>query len=407
MDRITHLRIKNVRAIESLDLELSRLTVLIGENGAGKSTILECLEVLRKVTDARFLEPFSATHQGLFGLLRKGATTMTLGVVIQDEAGVLPALDYEFTLESYGSGAVIDQERLFVSGDGTPRAVITRESDSTRVVGEDGVVFSIPKSALAPAGRLVLPSFGMTPPHSAIGRVLTVLERIEVHLGFDTVASWAARSYQTPQTIRGSIGLFTAPRLSLLGTNLANAWNALKNRESAHWAETMSLVQLGLGDNVDTVMIPTDAGGGAIALALKLVEFNAPILASSLSDGQLAWLAFVAMVRLNEDRSLLAIDEPELHLHPQLLAALMALLSKLKSPAPVLLSTHSDKVLELLDDPADAVRVCALTAGHRATVTRVDAEALGPWLERFRDFGALRASGYLDRVLRQGTGAEP
>jgi recombinational DNA repair ATPase RecF len=53
MDRITRLRIENVRAIEFVDLVLGwPLTVLIGENGSGKSTILECLELLRKVAGA-------------------------------------------------------------------------------------------------------------------------------------------------------------------------------------------------------------------------------------------------------------------------------------------------------------------------------------------------------------------
>lgn len=55
MDRITRVRIRNVRAIVSLDLELTQpITVLIGENGSGKSTILECLELLRRAADPNF-----------------------------------------------------------------------------------------------------------------------------------------------------------------------------------------------------------------------------------------------------------------------------------------------------------------------------------------------------------------
>ncbi|MEZ4267043.1 MAG: AAA family ATPase [Myxococcota bacterium] len=39
MDRVTRIRIENVRAIVSADIEVScPFTVLIGENGAGKST---------------------------------------------------------------------------------------------------------------------------------------------------------------------------------------------------------------------------------------------------------------------------------------------------------------------------------------------------------------------------------
>lgn len=41
---VSRVRIKNFRAIQSLDLQLARQTVLIGPNGAGKSTVLRALE---------------------------------------------------------------------------------------------------------------------------------------------------------------------------------------------------------------------------------------------------------------------------------------------------------------------------------------------------------------------------
>ena len=56
MDRITRLRIQNVRAFEDVTIDLSAgVTVLIGENGAGKSTIIECLELLQRVPEQRFM----------------------------------------------------------------------------------------------------------------------------------------------------------------------------------------------------------------------------------------------------------------------------------------------------------------------------------------------------------------
>jgi predicted ATPase len=141
-----------------------------------------------------------------------------------------------------------------------------------------------------------------------------------------------------------------------------------------------------------------DAGGGYVGLALKRADLAEPIPASNLSDGQLAWLAFVALARLNPGRSLLAVDEPEQHLHPSLLGRVVTMLASLPGGAPVVLSTHSDRVLELLDDPADAVRVCSLV-GSRADVSRIDAGELPRWLQQFGDLGQLRAAGYLSRVL--------
>lgn len=104
------------------------------------------------------------------------------------------------------------------------------------------------------------------------------------------------------------------------------------------------------------------------------------------------------MAHLNTNRSLLIVDEPELHMHPSLLGRVVALLSTLPGGASVILSTHSDRVLEMLDQPADAVRVCALE-GSRAVVSQIDASELPRWLERFGDLGQIRASGYLPRLL--------
>ena len=70
--------------IESIDLEISRpLTVLIGENGSGKSTVVECLE-----------------------LLRKAAADLSLGVRVEDAAAELVDLGRVRRREEPRPGAV-------------------------------------------------------------------------------------------------------------------------------------------------------------------------------------------------------------------------------------------------------------------------------------------------------------
>lgn len=401
MDRIATVRIRNVRAIEHVELDLNRpITVLIGENGAGKSTVLECLELLRKAAEPNFMAQFYAQHRGMSGLLRKGTVGLGLVVVIEDDEGKLPRIEYLFALGSGAAGAVGLAERLKVHPADPaerPTVVLNRAlSQATLFEGSDK------QAPIAPGAikhdQLLISSFGNLPPHPAITRVLNALRGIEVHLPFDTTASWAARAYQLTRSGRSSTMLLPAERLDLLGYNLANAWSELKNGPSALWEEALGLVRLGLGEHIDSVVLRADPGGGQVALALTVTGLNEPILATDLSDGQLTWLAFIALTRLNQGRSLLAIDEPELHLHPALLGRVMSMLTNLPGGAPVVVCTHSDRVLELLDDPAAAVRVCSLSSG-RAEVSRLDAETLPRWLEQFGDLGQLRAAGYLPRVV--------
>jgi len=393
MDRITKIRIRNVRAIEAVTLDLSRpLTVLIGENGSGKSTILECLEILKKSAQSTFFDAFFTIHRGMPGLLRKGATDLSLGVRIESDEPEGDQLDYSFTLRQVGGVLSIASESLVNARDGFK--ILYDHGTGLRVyTGRDWT--DVPRSGTG----LGISTFGLVAPDSRIDRVLAALRGIEVHLPFDSRASWAARTYQRPETLRAANTLFPADRLSLLATNLSNAWAELRSREEAHWSETLSLTKLGLGDRLDSVVITPDPGGGNVYLALRFKDLAAPVLAADLSDGQLSWLAFVAMARLGSGRSLLAVDEPELHLHPALLGRVVSMLANLPGGAPVLLSTHSDRVLEVLDDPADAIRVCALQ-GSRASLSRIDAAELPKWLDEYGDIGQLRAAGYLPRVLK-------
>lgn len=402
MDRVTRVRIKNVRAIESVDLELGHpVTVLIGENGSGKSTILECLEVLRKAAEPGFMAQLYAQHRGMPGLLRKGASALELGVVIEDDAGELPRIEYAFALAPRVAGAVVEYERMLVGPmtDAEKPFIALRRSASEGEMFDqnEGKLAPVPPDAMKP-DHLVVASFGSLPPQKAIERLLRVLRGIEVHLPFDTDAAWAARAYQFSRSLRSTTMLLPAERLDLLGYNLASAWSELKNGSSEQWDHTRALVRLGLGEHIDNVVIRVDPGGGHVSLALTVQGLAEPIMAADLSDGQLSWLAFIALTRLNPGRALLAVDEPELHLHPSLLGRAVTMLTHLPGGAPVLLSTHSDRVLELLDDPADAVRVCVLH-GSCAEVSRIDAAELPRWLEQFGDLGQLRAAGYLPRVL--------
>jgi predicted ATPase len=402
MDRITHVRIRNVRAIESVDLELGRpLTVLIGENGSGKSTILECLELLRKAAEPGFMGQVYAQHRGMPGLLRKGAPAMELGVVIEDDSRTLPRIEYAFSLSPRVAGAVVQYERMLVGPmekAERPLIALRRTADRGEMFDQkEGKLVPIPVEAMKP-DQLVVASFGSLPPQKAIERLLRVLRGIEVHLPFDTVAAWAARAYQFSKSLRSSTMLLPAERLDLLGFNLANAWSEIRNGPSEQWENARSLVRLGLGEHIDSVVTKADPGGGQVALALTVQGLAEPIMAADLSDGQLSWLAFIALTRLNAGRSLLAVDEPELHLHPSLLGRVVTMLASPPGGAPVVLSTHSDRVLEMLDNPADAVRVCSLS-DSRAQISRVDASELPRWLEQFGDVGQLRAAGYLSRVL--------
>jgi predicted ATPase len=160
----------------------------------------------------------------------------------------------------------------------------------------------------------------------------------------------------------------------------------------------MDLLRLGLGIEFEEVRSSVDMGGGAHALAIKWRGRDRLMHASALSDGQIAFLSFVALYRLKRDRSLLAFDEPELHLHPGLIARVAQMFEALGEKHPVLIATHSDRFLDALTDPVKSVRVCDLEAGA-TRLRRLDKAALDTWLTDYRGVGQLRSDGHLLDVL--------
>jgi predicted ATPase len=211
------------------------------------------------------------------------------------------------------------------------------------------------------------------------GQVIAAyLRNLRLHLPFETMPAWAARALDRKSALRTPALLTPATHLEKLGVNLASAYHAFKNSFGrSHWDDTLSYIRLGLGERIEDVVTWADPSGGNIGLSIKLVGLDVPISAAQLSDGMLSYLAFVAMFRLHVTKpSLLAFDEPDLHLHPHLLVRVLDFFESMARDTPVLVATHSDRLLDGLTNPAKSVVLCALDDRGTTRLVRPDREAL-------------------------------
>ncbi|MBI5487249.1 MAG: ATP-binding protein [Deltaproteobacteria bacterium] len=190
-----------------------------------------------------------------------------------------------------------------------------------------------------------------------------------------------------------------------LGSNLANAYFTLRN-DHREWEETLAYVRLGLGETVEDVSIEAPPGGGYIALQVKYRGTAEPTPCAALSDGTLAYLAFVALYRLPGAGGLVAFDEPETHLHPALLGRVLDMFESMAHDRPVVLATHSDRLLDGLSDPVKSTLLFELDERRRTRVLRPDASRLEKWLADYRGLGDVRAEGHESEVMRPA-GTEP
>lgn len=397
-DRITQLRIRGMRAIEDVTLDLDGLTVLIGDNGSGKSTVLEALELLRQAAKPLnyVSDVLARAHGGLQNLLRRGAHELKLRVTVE---GAGPKLVYGFTIANVGTAGEVLGEFLHVHPDpqaNAPLGALIRAGQKARIFDVrrheelDPVV--VDQQALAVA------SFGVTAPRE-VQRITSALAGIEQHVSFETRPIWQQRELDIRVGPRWPAMVEQTGALARYGLNLPNCYQQLRNLGEGIWKRVIERARLGLGDDLrDFRLAPS--GRGAIELEVVFGSMpDKPLPAESLSEGQLGYLAFIALAELNRARSLLAFDEPEGHLHPALLARVVWMLEEVAETSPVIVATHSDRFLDALSDPARSVVLCELDEQHAMRLRRPNRERLAEWLESYRGLGAIRAEGYEPHVF--------
>jgi predicted ATPase len=422
---ITELRIEGLRTLEKIRLKLDGLTVLIGDNGTGKSSIIEACELLHRAANERFLDEFYSVHGGLTSLLRQGAPRLMLGVTIKPDPDEYPnqatqgwsgfnLIEYDILLTPEGGAFASLEETVrayprkgsslsktwFRKGRPVSSAnsifLVHRKGARYEAFDSSGEVFAleIAPSALTPSQVNLYGSGGSY--YTALQIIACHLRNMRVHIPFEVLPSWAARALDRKSALRASIPFAPAKHLEKLGVNLANSFHALKNNFGQdEWNQTLEYVRLGLGNHIEDVTTWADPGGGNVGLSLKLRNLDQQIPSSQLSDGMLSYLAFVALFRLHDGvPALMALDEPDLHLHPRLLMRVLDMFESMAKRFPVLVSTHSDRLLDGLSEPARSVVLCELDDRQATHLLRPNSRLLAKWLERYRGLGDIRGEGH-------------
>ena len=117
---------------------------------------------------------------------------------------------------------------------------------------------------------------------------------------------------------------------------------------------------------------------GMIAMTWKDKAFKAPFYLNQLSEGTLRFLWLVSLLQSPQLPTITMIDEPEVSLHPELLALFAELLREASLRSHIVVGTHSDKLVGFLD-PSEVV-VMDIDEDGAATMTWADTFDLDAWL---------------------------
>jgi predicted ATPase len=321
--RIEYLRVKNFRALKDLELKnIKPLTVLLGQNGSGKSTVFdvfaflaECFSIgLRKAVDKR----------GRFRELRTRGSNESIVIEIKyRENKNSPLITYHLAINENLTGAYVEEEWLsWRRGKqvGQPFKFLNFISGRGQVIsGEDPDEFATPDV-------LAVNTLGQLASHPRISALRQF------------ITGWYL-SYLTAETSRNQPEAGPQEKLSETGNNLANVIQYLKEQHPEILEKVLTTLSKRIPhlEKVEAEMMPD----GRLLLQIKDAPFAQPIQAKYASDGTLKMLAYLTVLYDPDPPQFIGVEEPENHLYPHLLPELAEECQIASAKTQLMVSTHS------------------------------------------------------------------
>lgn len=387
---IRSIEVQGFRSLRSTRIELRPLNVLIGPNQSGKTNVIDALAFLAAAMQGQLASSINQLRGGMSNLLWAGSGPRSLRFRVElapraDRADQKP-ITYGFSIEEQSAGHVVAEEALE-----TDRPIFQRNREKFWFYRSDGTTSDPSPShwteLILGTRRLVDPEFDSL----TADRVQEDLASLAVYPGFDIRTRWSSGGPRETAQMRQPQYVEHAERLSVLGDNLVNVLYTM-SQDRDLWQDFKDAVRVGFRD-LEDIVFPADAGQGRITLAWIDRRFpRQKFPAEVLSAGTLCFLATAAAVMSPGVPALTAIDEPEMHMHPELLYRLVGLLEKASHDRQILITTHSDALLSYLSDPSSIVLVDNGPDG--TTLTRPDEADLAEWLKTY-SLGQLREAGHL------------
>lgn len=360
---IRSLKLQNILSFrEPAPLELKPLNILIGANGSGKSNLIDCIGILRwlPVSAFRYVEREGGADAWVWRGPSRSAdlARITCDFELKDER-----LEYSIAFGPVEHTLVIHTESLR-SAQKRRRVYLDRSAGRLRIGGKSlnsGVNIGPAESVFA----VYRNPLDVNP----ITDTARAYAEIRIYRDFDTRENGNAR--------RGVSSAASKHPLDDIGGNLApvlqemDFHGALKRVKDA-------LKQL--SDRFLDIKIRPE---GAISQLYLQERDLGMIPGTRLSDGTLKFLCLMAVLFDHDPPPLVCIEEPETGLHPDALALVADALREASTRMQVVVTTHSDALVDRFSDGPENIIVCERDASQSTSFRRLKREALKEWLEEY------------------------
>jgi predicted ATPase len=353
-------------------IALQSLNVFIGPNGSGKSNLIEAISLMRSAP--KDMRDVTRKGGGVSEWIWKGQARGAASVdwVVRNPKGPKP-LRHVIAFRAAAQSFSLDDERV---------------ENSEVQSGQKDVYFYYryqrghPMVNTAGNGQRRLVRETIEPDRS----ILAQMRDPETYLEL----SWLAQNYEQIRIYRewafGRNAVFREPqradmRNDALEEDFSNLGLFLNRLKTRHPAAKRAILE-NLKDLYDGIVdFEVLIEGGTVQVFFTEDDYVIP--ATRLSDGTLRYLCLLAILCDPNPPPLICIEEPELGLHPDIIPKVADLLRAASERTQLIVTTHSDILVDSMTDTPDAVVVCSKQHGETA-MERLNPRDLSEWLEKYR-----------------------
>lgn len=351
-------------------ITLGPLNVLIGPNGSGKSNLIEAIHLMQ-MASVELTLPIRLGGGVRDWLWKGGDVVPTAGLeaVIEPTNDPMP-LRYRIAFTEKAQRFELTDERIESSrnapGSSEPSFYYGYENGRP-MLGVEGARRELKREDLHPEQSIL--SQRKDPEQYP---ELTYLGEALIRIGI--YRDWSFEQHTSPRLPQKAD--LRNDHLTPNAGNLGLVLNRLRKEPAVKRELLAELRNLYEGiEDVDVII-----EGGTVQVFVQEGRLTVP--ASRLSDGTLRYLCLLTILCHPDPPPLVCIEEPELGLHPDVLSALARLLVKASQRTQLIVTTHSDVLIDALTDVPESVVVCEKHDGA-TSMRRLEQVELSTWLERY------------------------
>jgi len=412
--KLLKLEVEGYRSLKNVVWKPGNLNVLIGPNGSGKTNLFKVLELLAMSADGK-LTDFVRSEGGIVPMLWDGTaqpiritveTTVPPPGPISEVFGVTPRREdkmiYHLQLDRVGSTGwyAIPHERLVFD----PAAGAKGGEGQFRLLERD----------LMDGQILEAKSLDMVDATEYWRAEETLLSAAKAPFMLNTLISdyWRqVRSWTVYQPLgtgrddpvrQSQIARFDE-KLSPDGKNLVEFLHTLYDGKSDFKKEIDLAMRAAFGDAFARLAFPP-ASDQRIQLKIGWNHLERLQSGSDLSDGTLNFLFLVAVLAQPDPPPLIAVEEPEIGLHPAMLPIIAEYAVDASRRTQVIFSTHSPDFLDAFTTVAPTTTVFEWHDG-RTVMRELSGDDLDYWLKEY-GLGEVFRSGELEDLAKDSYAEE-